>query len=210
MPKAHNKISGLYVICDPAYSKGRDILVVAAEALRGGARVIQLRDKSRSLRELYPVALELARLASEIGALFIVNDSVELAMAVGADGVHLGQDDLPLKAARKAAGNDFLIGISTHSLEDALAAQDEGADYIGFGPMFKTSTKDAGVPKGVEGLKAIRDRIKIPVVAIGGINADNTAEVIAAGADAVAVISAVSEADDIYMAAAGIAGHFKA
>ncbi len=153
MPKAHNKISGLYVICDPDFSKGRDVLEVASEAIRGGARVIQLRDKSHSLRELYPVALELARLASEKGVLFIVNDSVELAMAAGADGVHLGQDDLPLKAARKAAGDGMLIGISTHSLEDALAAQEEGADYIGFGPMFKTSTKDAGDPKGIEGLE---------------------------------------------------------
>jgi len=210
MPKAHKNISGLYAICDPDFSKGRDILKVASEAIRGGARIIQLRDKSHSLRELYPVALELARLASEKGVLFIVNDSVELAMASGADGVHLGQDDLPVKAARKAAGPGMTIGISTHSIEEALAAQEEGADYIGYGPMFKTSTKDAGVPKGLEGLLAIRKNIRIPVVAIGGVNANNAAGIIAAGADAVAVISAVSEADDIYMAAAGIAGHFKA
>lgn len=210
MPKAHNNISGLYVICDPAFSKCGDILVVASEAIRGGARVIQLRDKTHSVRELYPVASAFARLAHDNGALFVVNDSVELAMAVGADGVHLGQDDLPVKAARKAAGAGMIIGISTHSLEEALAAQEEGAGYIGYGPIFKTSTKDAGVPKGIEGLKAIRDRVKIPIVAIGGINADNAADVIAAGADAVAVISAVSEADDIYMAAAGIAGYFKA
>jgi len=210
MPKAHKNISGLYVICDPVFSKGRDILEVASEVMRGGARVIQLRDKTHSVRELYPVATELARLASEKGVLFVVNDSVELAMAVGADGVHLGQDDFPLKAARKAAGDEMLIGISTHCIEEAFAAQEEGADYIGFGPIFKTPTKDAGVPKGVEGLKSIRERIKIPIVAIGGINAVNAAEIIAAGADAVAVISAVTEADDIYMAAAGIAGHFKA
>jgi thiamine-phosphate diphosphorylase len=210
MPRAHNNISGLYVICDPAFSKGRDILVVASEAIRGGARAIQLRDKGRTLRELYTVALELAGLASEKGALFIVNDSVELAMAAGADGVHLGQDDMPVKAARKAAGAGMIIGISTHSLEEALAAQEEGADYIGYGPMFKTSTKDVGTPKGIEGLKAIRGRVKIPIVAIGGVNADNAAEIVAAGADAVAVISAVAEADDIYMAAAGIAEHFKA
>jgi len=210
MPKAHKNISGLYAICDPAFSKGRDILEVASEVIRGGARVIQLRDKARTIRELYPVALELARLANENSALFVVNDSVELAMAVGADGVHLGQGDFPLKAARKAVGDEMLIGISTHCLEEAIAAQEEGADYIGYGPMYKTSTKDAGVPKGVEGLRAIRERIIIPIVAIGGINANNAAEVITAGADAVAVISAVSEADDIYMAAAGIAGYFKA
>lgn len=210
MPKAHNNISGLYVICDPAFSKGRDILAVASEAIRGGAMVIQLRDKAHSVRELYPVAMKLAKLASEKGALFIVNDSVELAMAAGADGVHLGQDDMPVKAARKAAGEGMIIGISTHNLDEALAAQEEGADYIGYGPMFKTSTKDAGAPKGIEGLRALREGIKIPIVAIGGIDADNAAEVIAAGADAVAVISAVSEADDVYLAAAGIAGLFKA
>ena len=107
MPKAHKNINGFYVICDPDFSKGRDLLEVASEAIRGGARVIQLRDKTRSVRELYPVVSALARLAHDNGALFVMNDSVELAMAAGADGVHLGQDDLPLKAARKATGDDM-------------------------------------------------------------------------------------------------------
>lgn len=206
---AANKISGLYVIIDAAFSGGRPYEDVAAGALRGGARVIQLREKSLSEKDIRPIALKLKELAAEAGAAFIVNDSPELAAAVGADGVHLGQGDMPIAEARKILGNGSIIGISTHSLEEALRAQEQGADYIGFGPMFATATKDSGSPKGADGLRAIRKHIKIPIAAIGGINAGNAADVIAAGADAVAIITAVIAAVDIAAAAKTLTAKIK-
>jgi thiamine-phosphate pyrophosphorylase len=205
---AHKIISGVYVISDTTLSQGRSHEDIVSAALAGGASVIQMREKSLSFREAYPVALKLREMAAGAGAVFIVNDSVELALAVGADGVHLGQDDMPLEVARRLLGNDRVIGISAHSLGEALAAQEGGADYIGFGPIYATSTKDAGESKGPGGLKGVRDKISIPIVAIGGINAANAPEVIEAGADAVAVISAVTMADDIREAVATLSGVF--
>jgi thiamine-phosphate pyrophosphorylase len=198
----------VYVISDMTLSKGRSHEDIAAAALKGGASVIQMREKTLSFREAYPVALKLREMTAGAGAVFIVNDSVELALAVDADGVHLGQDDMPLGVARRLLGKDMLIGISTHSLGEALAAQEGGADYIGFGPIYATSTKDAGAAKGPGGLKGIRDKVAIPIVAIGGINAANAAEVVDAGADAVAVITAVTMADDISEAVVRLSGAF--
>jgi len=205
MPVKKRTINGLYLISDTAFSGGRSHGEVVLQGLRGGARVIQLRDKDLTVRELYPVALIMRELARKAGAVFIINDLVELAMAVDADGVHLGQDDMPVSVARRLLGEDRIIGISTHSLDDALAAESAGADYIGFGPMFPTGTKDSGIPKGPEGLRALREKIKVPIAAIGGINAGNARSVIEAGADALAVISAVTMADDIEKAAREIA-----
>jgi thiamine-phosphate pyrophosphorylase len=208
MPAPVNNIVGLYLISDTAFSKGRSHEEVVRAGVAGGARVIQVREKSMSLRELFPIAVKVRELTREAGVLFIVNDSVELAMAVGADGVHLGQGDMPVHAARGLLGEGKLIGVSTHNLEEALKAEEDGADYIGFGPIFKTGTKDAGEVKGPEGLMLIRDKVGIPVVAIGGINAGNAGRAVDAGADAVAVISAVVGADDIVEAAREIAGIF--
>ena len=199
-------IHGLYIISDTTLSRGRTHAEVAIAAIRGGARIIQLREKALSFEEACPIAREVRRIAADAGVTFIVNDSAELALAVDADGVHIGQGDMPLAEARRLLGDGRIIGVSTHGIEEALKAEDEGADYIGFGPMFKTATKDSAEPKGCEGLMLIRDKVGIPIVAIGGINAANAARVMDSGADAVAVISAVVGADDIEEAAREIAG----
>ena len=163
-------------------------------ALEAGAGWIQYREKERTRREIFHEARKLRALTAEYGATLVVNDHVDIALAVDADGVHLGQDDLPLKEARRVLGNR-IIGISTHSLTQATEAEQGGADYIGFGPVFFTATKDAGEPKGLEMLGLIRKAVKIPVVAIGGISAENLSRVLGAGTDAVAVASAVLRGD---------------
>ncbi len=170
-------------------------------ALTAGVRFYQYRNKSGSARTVYESARVLASLAKRAGALFIVNDRADIAAACGADGVHLGQDDLPLADARKLLGKEKLIGISTHSLEQALMAEAGGADYIGFGPIFKTATKDAGETQGCGRLSDLKRSVSIPVVAIGGIAPDNVRDVIIAGADGAAIISAILSAPDIQQAA---------
>ncbi len=143
----------------------------------------------------------LSPIAHQAHALFIVNDHPDIAEAVDADGVHLGQDDLPIDQARKILGSGKIVGISTHSREQAAEAERAGADYIGFGPVFSTATKDAGEAKGISGLKAVKQTVGIPVIAIGGITQANIGEVFQAGADGAAVISAVLSAGDIAQAA---------
>jgi thiamine-phosphate pyrophosphorylase len=167
---------------------------MATVALKAGAGWIQYREKEKSRREIYHEALRLRGLTQGAGAMFVVNDHADIALAVDADGVHLGQDDLPLSEARKMLGKR-IIGISTHSLPEAMQAAWGGADYIGFGPVFHTSTKEAGEPKGVEMLREIKRHVKIPVVAIGGISPENLSEVLDAGADGVAVASAIFRGD---------------
>jgi thiamine-phosphate pyrophosphorylase len=163
-------------------------------ALVSGVGWIQYREKEKTRREIYHEAMRLRVLTAEYGATLVVNDHADIALAVDADGVHLGQDDLPLKEARRILGNR-IIGISTHSLTQAVEAEHDGADYIGFGPVFVTATKDAGEPKGLEMVSIIKKAIKIPVVAIGGISAENLPLVLETGADAVAVASAVLRGD---------------
>jgi thiamine-phosphate diphosphorylase len=165
------------------------------KVLRAGAKWVQYRDKEKSRREIYKEAIRLRRLTKKFNAVFIVNDYADIALAVDADGVHLGQDDLPIREARRIMGKDKIIGISTHSLEQAKEAEKEGADYIGFGPIFHTTTKDAGIPKGADMLKEIKRHVQIPVVAIGGINLENLKSVLDAGVDAVAVASAILKGD---------------
>jgi thiamine-phosphate diphosphorylase len=152
---------------------------------------IQYRDKERTRRELYENALSLRRITLDSHAVFIVNDHADIARAVDADGVHLGQEDLPLREARKIMGKNRIIGISTHSIEEAISAEKNGADYIGFGPVFHTTTKDAGTPKGIAMLHEIKQRIALPLVAIGGITLTNLPDVLDAGADAVAIASSL-------------------
>jgi thiamine-phosphate pyrophosphorylase len=148
-----------------------------------------------SKKELYSEALSLRSLTLKYKTTFIVNDYIDIALAADADGVHLGQDDMPVKEARKIMGKKKIIGISTHSLKQAISAEDAGADYIGFGPVFPTSTKDAGLPKGLTALKEIRKHIKIPIVALGGITTENISSALEAGANAVAVMSAILKGD---------------
>lgn len=165
--------------------------------LDGGARVIQLRMKDASRRVALETAERLRGMTLAAGACLIVNDHADIAAAVGADGVHLGQDDLPIEEARRVVGEQCLIGISTHSPEQAVDARQRGADYIGFGPVFPTATKDAGPAKGLDQLKDVAALVRIPVVAIGGITRANVAEVMAAGAYAPAIISDIAGAPDM-------------
>jgi thiamine-phosphate pyrophosphorylase len=170
-------------------------------ALSAGVRLFQYRNKSGTKRSVYEASLPLARIAREANALFLVNDHADIASAVDADGVHLGQDDLPIEQARKVLGKGKLIGISTHSPEQAREAERSGADYIGFGPIFQTSTKNAGEAQGLQNLSLVKQSVSVPVIAIGGVNQANVGAAIDAGADGVAVISSVLSASDIKQAA---------
>jgi thiamine-phosphate pyrophosphorylase len=167
------------------------------QALAAGVRLFQYRDKHGSRKSIWKTALLLAKIARRTGALLIVNDYADIALAVDADGVHLGQDDLPVEEARKIIGREKLIGISTHNTEQARDAEQSGADYIGFGPIYPTATKDAGAAQGLENLRTIRQTVSIPIIAIGGINESNAGDIVRAGADGVAVISAILTADDM-------------
>ncbi len=187
----------LYAILDPEQTRGRPAEHVLRELLSGGAKIIQLRAKNMSARSF----LELARRARELtrsdGCRLIINDRVDVALACSADGVHLGQEDLPLRAARALLPAQ-IIGISTHDLEQAKQAQDGGADYIGFGPIYGTTTKQTGyAARGIATLREIRNVMRIPIVAIGGINEGNVSETWNAGADAAAIISDILAAEDI-------------
>ncbi len=193
----------LCVITDPKLAPGRDHVAIAAAALAGGADMIQLRDKAGDLRELLPQARAIQALCRSHGAIFIVNDRLDLALAAEADGVHVGQEDLPAEAARRLLPPGRILGVSTHTREQAEAACLAGADYIGFGPMFPTGTKDTGyTPRGLEGLRDVRAAISLPILAIGGITLETVEGVIAAGATAPAVISAIVAVPDIAGAAA--------
>ena len=165
--------------------------------LLGGARLLQLRWKPAPTAALLAAAREIRRLTREHGAHCFVNDRVDVAMAAGADGVHLGQEDLPLEAARRLLGEGAIIGISTHDVAQAEAAERGGADYVAFGPIFATETKVTGYsPRALEALREVRRAIRLPIVAIGGIHEDNAADVLAAGANAVAMISEIIAAPD--------------
>lgn len=169
----------------------------ARAALQGGARIIQLRDKEATTRQLVEYAQSLRTLTREYGALLIINDRLNVALAVEADGVHLGQDDLPVALARRIGGERLIIGVSAETVEEALRAEADGADYLGVGPMFATDTKpDAGVPVGPERLRAIKERVSIPVFGIGGITLQNAPQVLMAGADGICVISAIFTAPE--------------
>jgi thiamine-phosphate pyrophosphorylase len=193
---------GLCVITDEVLAPGCSHILIAEEALKGGAGMIQLRDKRRSGVELYNIATRINKLCKNLGSTFIVNDRLDIALASGADGVHLGQQDLPLTAARRLAPSPFIIGISVKTVEEAIEAEKNGADYLGVGPVYPTGTKpDAGPDIGPGLIKSISENTKIPIIAIGGINLLNAIEVIKAGADGIAVISAVVCSPDISCAA---------
>ncbi len=194
-------LAGLYVILEPSVSSGRPLVDVLKVSATAGAKMFQYRNKTASMKAAYAEVLPLRKVAHELGVLFIVNDRCDLALAVDADGVHLGQGDLPLNLARKVMGPDKLIGISTHSREQVVAATAGGPNYLGFGPIFTPGSKSDHDPVvGVEGLRAIRSMTALPLFAIGGITADRTEEVMRAGADGVAVISAVLKEPDIQRA----------
>ncbi|HZS79552.1 MAG TPA: thiamine phosphate synthase [Ktedonobacteraceae bacterium] len=188
----------LHVLTDRYWARGRDMLTVAAAALDGGATVIQLRDKEASTRTLIEEGLALRALTRERGALFIVNDRLDVALAVEADGAHVGQDDMPVALARRLLGKERILGVSAATLKEAEEAAAGGADYLGVGPIFPSRGKlDAGPATGTELLTILARRYTLPLVAIGGITTENATAVIQAGAIGVAVITAIVAADDI-------------
>ncbi len=188
-------IKGYYFITDSGLSKAGNI-EDAKIAVASGVTAVQYRNKNGSTGEMYSEALALRKICR--GVLFIINDRLDIALAVGADGVHIGQDDMPYEAARKMLGKNKVIGVTVHDVADAVRAEKMGADYVGVSPVFATSTKtDAGKPSGVNLIKEIKKNILIPVVAIGGINLSNAGDVISAGADALCAISAVVAAEDV-------------
>lgn len=188
----------LYAITDERFHPGRELLSVMEEALQGGADVIQLRDKTSSKREIYEKSVVLRELTRKYGALFIVNDYIDIALASDADGVHLGQKDLPLAEARKLMGSDKIVGISTHRIEEAREAERGGADYIGVGPVYSTETKaDAVHPVSVKYVQQAAAEIRIPFVAIGGIKLHNVDEVLEAGATRICAVSEIVGSVDV-------------
>jgi thiamine-phosphate pyrophosphorylase len=195
----------LHVLTDRYWSRGRDTLAVARAAIAGGADVIQLRDKEASTRELIALGQALRELTRATGTRLIVNDRVDVALAVEADGVHVGQDDMPIAIARRMLGPERIVGASAGTLDEALEAAAAGATYLGVGPIYATLGKsDAGVPTSPELLRQIHACVSLPLIAIGGITAERAPEVMRAGASGVAVITAVVNAEDITAAARAI------
>lgn len=218
VPNAHTtntdprraRISGLYVILDASPRRGLAPVDVARAALEGGARMLQLREKSLAKGPQLALARGLQALCEAFGALFFVNDHADLAAAAGAHGVHVGQQDLPVVEVRRLVSPDTLVGTSTNNVQEALAAQRAGADYVAVGSIFPTQTKGDTRPASPEVLRQIKAQLAVPVVAIGGIKEGNLEQVLEAGADAVAVISAVVDAPDIRGAAARLSGRIQA
>ncbi len=206
--KTAGRLAGIYVIVDPEVTGGRPVAEVAAAALRGGASSIQLRDKRSDKGLVLEAAIELAEACGSHGALFIVNDDADVAVLSAAAGLHVGQTDLPTEAIRALAPPGLIVGRSTTNLDQALAAQADGVDYVAVGPVFDTATMGKGgrPTVGTETVGAVKSRVGAPVVAIGGIDAESAPSVFAAGADAVCVASAVTLAEDPEAACRALVG----
>ncbi|MBE9504085.1 MAG: thiamine phosphate synthase [Proteobacteria bacterium] len=193
-----NDLSLLYLITDRHQTGGRELLQVIGEALEGGVRLIQLREKDLSVRALYNLALQVRELTSSYDAKLLINDRLDVAMAVKADGVHLPSHSFTPGEARNLLGTGKLIGVSAHSAEDAARAEEEGADFITFSPIYDTPSKAAyGKPQGIERLKTVCNRVDLPIFALGGIKVGNISDVMSAGANGAAIISALMAADDV-------------
>ena len=197
-----DKVRGLYVIIDPEVTGGREPMEIARAAVRGGARMLQLRDKLRDKGEILSLATPLQQLCQEHDVLLIVNDHVDLAAAVGSAGVHVGQTDLPVAQARQVLAPTQILGRSNREIEQLVESQEMGADHVAFGAIYQTRTKGTGrPPQGIEPLRRAREAAKVPLVAIGGINIENVAPVVEAGADAICVTAAVGSAAEPEQAA---------
>jgi thiamine-phosphate pyrophosphorylase len=203
------RLTGLYAIIDSQKLGGRSHLEVAGQLIRGGASVIQLRHKLDGREEL-AIAQKLKELCAENGVLFIINDHLDIALAAGADGLHLGQKDLPVGTARRLLPIEMMVGVSVTRVKQAKEAEADGADYIAVGSMYPTTSKEKARVVGLERLRQVRGAVSLPLVAIGGINGGNAAEVAAAGADAVAVIGAIMQAGNIEQASRKIIKAFEA
>ena len=191
-----NRIKGIYLILDQQYAD-RDIASIAIDAIDAGVDVLQYREKRLSKKDALNMAERLRRITTGTGIPLIINDDPALALAVDADGVHLGQDDIPVHVARRIIGEDKIIGLSTHSYHEAMEAISYDINYIGFGPVFASATKMVTAPLGAQEISRLRDVISIPIIAIGGISEGNIADVIRCGADGAAVISAILSSSDI-------------
>lgn len=191
-------LNQLYFITDKNQTRGRSLVEVVESALQGGVRMVQLREKDLSGKELFNIARELRSLTNQYNAKLLINDRIDIALAVSADGVHLGRKSISVQDARKAFEMPSLIGVSTHSLEEALQAKSDGADFITFGPIYYTPSKTIyGAPVGVDKLREAAEEVDIPVYALGGVKRDNIKEVLSSGAYGVAMISAIMVADDV-------------
>lgn len=187
----------IYLVTDEACLHGRPLLKCVEEALAAGVTLVQYRAKAADGGVLYAEACRLKELCDKYNVPLIINDRLDIALAVGAAGVHLGQDDLPCAVARRLLGEDFIIGVSAHNPAEAVQAVSEGADYLGCGAVFGTATKHDVAKLGLENLRAIRKAVAVPMVGIGGITADNYTEVLATGADGAAIVSGILAQDDI-------------
>ncbi|MCM8819179.1 MAG: thiamine phosphate synthase [Candidatus Omnitrophica bacterium] len=188
------KLKGFYFILDPFFIK-EDIFKLTKEVIKLGIKIVQYRNKVEPTKKNYNDALILRKICKNV--FFIINDRIDIALAVDADGVHIGQDDLPINIARKILGKNKIIGVSTHSQKEAIIAKDDGADYISVGPIFKTSTKPNLDPVGIDLLKKIKKKIDIPIVAIGGINLENAKKVLSCGVESVCAISSIFKGNPI-------------
>lgn len=189
--------TGLYLVIGHEFTNGRSVLDVLAAAADGGVRTVQLREKNLSGRELTLLAEKFRRKCDELGVLMLMNDHVDIALAVGADGVHLGQDDMPLEAARRIAP-ELILGRSTHSVEQALEAQAQGADYVNLGPVFPTRTKSTPVqPLGLEIIRNAAPKLSIPFSVMGGVKEHNIPQLYDAGARIFAMVTELTQADDV-------------
>ncbi len=203
--KLQNIDYSLYLVTDRGLARDRSMLEIVRAAVQGGVTCVQLREKECSTLDFIEQAFTIKDFLKSRGVPLIINDRVDVALAIEADGVHLGQTDMPLEIAKKIVGDSMIIGISAESLADALEAEKGGADYLGVSPIYATPTKtETAPPLGLEGLRAIRAAVNIPLVAIGGLNRDNSAAVIQNGGDGVAVVSAIVAADDPVTAAADL------
>lgn len=187
----------VYLVTDDTCLKGRPLLDCVEQALIGGVTLVQYRSKHADGGVMYKEALALKTLCDKYNVPLIINDRLDIAMAVGAAGVHLGQDDLPCTVARKILGDAYIIGVSAHNPREALQAERDGADYLGCGAVFGTATKADVKKLGLDNLRAIREAVKIPIVGIGGVTLNNYAEVLKAGADGAAIISGILAQEDI-------------
>ena len=204
-------MQGVYLVTDRSLCLGRSVTAVVADAVKAGLACVQLREKTLSTRDFLDQALALKPILRSAGIPLLINDRVDIALAAGADGVHLGQTDMPYAAARRLLGPSAVIGLSVETWEDVTAAQDLDVDYLGVSPIFATPTKtDTKSPWGLEGLARIRAWSRHPLVAIGGLNAANAPAIIRAGADAVAVVSAICSDQNPYAAARDIGRCFDA
>jgi len=191
----------LYLVTDRDVLGERDLIRSVEDAIKGGATIVQLREKNCSSVDFYELALKVKEVTLKYGVPLIINDRLDIALAIEADGLHIGQEDLPLTVAKKIVGKDMIIGVSATTLEEALLAQEQGADYVGIGSVYPTSTKLDAKSVSLEQLHLIREAISIPIVGIGGINEENVTDLMKTKIDGVAIVSAILGQEDIKSAA---------